>query len=74
MIVVDRIEGEVAVLEIDGATVEIPAAALPAGAGEGAVLALTLDPDAQGDVASQARERLDRLKGRGPKKGSTLVL
>ena len=74
MIVVDRIEGEVAVLEIEGSTVEVPATALPAGAGEGSVLALTLNADAQGDVAAQARARLDRLKGRGPKKGGTLVL
>jgi len=74
MIVVDRIEGEVAVLEIEGATVEIPAAALPAGAGEGSVLALTLDAETQGDVTALARERLERLKARGPKKSGTLVL
>ena len=74
MIVVDRIEGEVAVLEIDGTTVDISAKALPAGAGEGSVLALTLDADAQRDVAAQARQRLERLKSRGPKKSGTLVL
>lgn len=32
---VDRIEGNVAVLRVDGATFELPAALLPDGAGEG---------------------------------------
>ena len=74
MIVVDRIEGPMAVLEIDGDRYDIPASALPDGAGEGSVLRLSLDPDAQTDVAAQARARLERLAKRSPKKGGTLVL
>lgn len=42
MIVVDRIEGTRAILEVDGQIVEIPATALPEGAGEGSVLLLGL--------------------------------
>ncbi|PJB47501.1 MAG: DUF3006 domain-containing protein, partial [Deltaproteobacteria bacterium CG_4_9_14_3_um_filter_63_12] len=41
-IVVDRIEGSVAVLEVGNEYVNFPVAALPKGAGEGAVLAFTL--------------------------------
>jgi hypothetical protein len=74
MIVIDRIEGELAVLEIAGASYDIPVSALPAGATEGSVLRLELDPDAQGDIEEQARARLERLKKRGPKPGGTLVL
>ncbi|HCH65689.1 MAG TPA: hypothetical protein DFR83_22995, partial [Deltaproteobacteria bacterium] len=37
-IVVDRIEGAFAVLEVAGQTIEIPAAVLPPEAGEGTVL------------------------------------
>lgn len=44
MIVVDRIEGTRAILEVDGETVEIPASALPEGAGEGAILRLVAEP------------------------------
>lgn len=48
-IVVDRIEGDVAVLEVDGQRVDWPADALPEGAREGSVLGLTVreDPPAQ---------------------------
>ncbi len=74
MIVVDRIEGGVAVLEIDGRTYDIPAAALPEGASEGSVLRLELDPDAQAHIEEETKARLERLKKRSPKKGGTLVL
>lgn len=74
MIVVDRIEGETAVLEIHGATVDIPVSALPEGAREGSVLGLTLDPDRQSAVEEQNRARLERLKKRNPAKGGLLTL
>ncbi len=74
MIVLDRIEGQIAVLEVDGATYELPASVLPAGATEGCVLELALDADATGSRESEAKARLERLKKRGPKPGGPLVL
>jgi hypothetical protein len=64
MITVDRVEGDVAVLIIDGATLELPARLLPAGAGEGAVLRLTFDPDATAAALAEAEARLRRLQAR----------
>ena len=61
-IVVDRVEGDIAVLDVDGTQVDLPAAALPAGAGEGTVLSLIVDNEA-GDAARAAGEaRLARLR------------
>ena len=58
-IVVDRIEGAFAVLEVAGAHVEIPAVLLPAGAGEGTVLVFRVQAEA---VPGELAERLDRLQ------------
>ena len=55
MIVVDRIEGDVAVLEIDGKRIDVP---LSPGTKEGDELVLSL----QKVSASDAKERLERLK------------
>lgn len=46
MIVVDRIEGTRAVLEIGGERVDVPLAALPEGTAEGDVLLVTRQPAA----------------------------
>ena len=62
MIVLDRLEGNRAVLDIDGEKVEIPAAALPEGAREGAVLTLGLSTDTS--RLSEAQARLERLRSR----------
>jgi hypothetical protein len=59
-IVVDRIEGTRAVLVVGDETVDIPAAALPPGAGEGAVLVLGLGDDRALRAAEEAR--LARLR------------
>ena len=62
MIVVDRVEGTRAVLEMDGELVDVPLSALPPGVKEGAVLAVSMgaaDPAA-------AAARLARLKARTP--------
>lgn len=40
--VIDRVEGELAVLDIEGCTVDIPLALLPEGVREGQVLELTI--------------------------------
>ena len=60
MIVVDRIEGTFAVLEVDGAFVDFPLAALPEGAREGDVLTFTRAPASDAEAAA----RLARLKSR----------
>ncbi len=64
MIVLDRVEGARAILEIGGEFVEIPASELPTDAKEGAVLVLTLG-DAEARLA-EARARLERLRAAGP--------
>lgn len=74
MIVVDRIEGTIAVLEVEGKTYELPTSVLPEGAGEGSVLRLSLDEAAAGDVLAQSRARLERLKARNPGSGGTFSL
>lgn len=59
-IVVDRIEGAVAVVQVGDETIHLPVSVLPEGAGEGSVLTLSLAP-AQPDLAA-AKARLDRLQ------------
>ncbi|MCK6504658.1 DUF3006 domain-containing protein [Myxococcota bacterium] len=59
LIVVDRVEGDLAVLDVGGQAVELPVAALPPGAGEGSVLAFVIQDDAA--LRAQAQARLDRL-------------
>ena len=60
MIVVDRIEGTRAVLEVDGAVVEIPSSALPEGAGEGAILHFVAEAPAVPLAAAPTRPPLPR--------------
>lgn len=64
MIVVDRIEGSIAVLEFAGVLLEISAHLLPDGAAEGSVLVLQI-ADAQSRLA-EAEARLARLRAAGP--------
>lgn len=64
MITVDRIEGNRAILVLGAELVEVPVALLPAGAGEGSVLALVLDGDAERSARQAAADRLKRLQGR----------
>lgn len=62
-IAVDRIEGERAILDVGGELIEIPAAALPAGAVEGSRVRLApAEPAPEADDAAQAR--LERLRAR----------
>ena len=62
MIVVDRIEGTRAVLEVEGELVEVPAAALPAGSREGDVLAFVQQDAAA--IRAEGQARLARLAAR----------
>ena len=68
-IVVDRIEGDVAVLDINGTSLDVPLAALPEGAGEGSPLTLILG-ETDGSALSEAEARLERLKQKNPPKMS----
>lgn len=75
-LVVDRFEGDVAVVELDdGATADLPRWILPPDAREGSVLLLragagavhiALDAEATRDASRAAREQLDRLRERDP--------
>ena len=69
--VVDRIEGGIAVLDVEGTLVELPAAALPPGATEGSNLGLVLVPD--DSLREEGLLRLQRLKKRSPS-GSDIEL
>ncbi|MGI6036066.1 MAG: DUF3006 domain-containing protein [Limnochordia bacterium] len=68
--VIDRFEGELAVLEIKDAGqcyhVDWPVKLLPPGAGPGSWLWITLDRDSLGEEASRQRVKdlLERLKKR----------
>lgn len=70
MIVVDRIEGTRAVLEMSGESISVPLASLPEGVKEGSVLTVSVhaaDP-------AEAEARLARLKARTPQGGGTFNL
>ena len=57
MLIIDRFEGDYAVIEINGRTVDIPRSELPAGAKEGVALRLVIDAD---DTASR-KKRIDGM-------------
>jgi hypothetical protein len=66
VIVVDRIEGTRAIIEIDGETFDIPALSLPNSATEGTVLAFqTCDKDVE-NLKKENEERLQRLHDSDP--------
>ena len=64
MIVIDRIEGHVAILEINGETVDVPATLLPDGAKEGDRLQLALCDNDGTQLQRENEERLQRLRER----------
>ncbi len=64
-IIIDRIEGDWAVLEVGEHRVNFPLAALPSDTKEGAVLTLSVAAPPE-DVLQQGRERLERLRKRDP--------
>lgn len=64
-VAVDRIEGDIAVLDVGGVSVDWPLASLPAGTTEGSTLSVVFNltpPD-----LAEAKARLERLAARGPK-------
>ncbi|MBQ8381875.1 MAG: DUF3006 domain-containing protein [Clostridia bacterium] len=61
--VIDRIEGDVAVVETAaGKTVELPRASLPEGAKEGTVLRIAVDEEEQVRRTKKTRSLFDRLR------------
>lgn len=61
--VIDRIEGDLAVVETDiGETVNIPRAALPEGAKEGTVLHIAVDKEEEARRKKKNRSLFDRLR------------
>ncbi|GDX79450.1 hypothetical protein LBMAG42_12610 [Deltaproteobacteria bacterium] len=64
MIILDRIEGERAVLLVGQERVEVPVAVLPEGCREGDVLKLVADPAARAALLDDAEARLARLRER----------
>ncbi len=59
---IDRLEGETAVLLVEGETLELPRRLLPAGAGEGDWLKAELTVDTAAGV--EARQEIDTLRRR----------
>ncbi len=60
--VVDRIEGEIAVIMAEGLTLKVPARLLPPGAGEGSHLRFVIEIDPAAE--SRAREDVATLRKR----------
>lgn len=74
MIILDRIEGERAVLLVGNERVEVPVAVLPEGCREGDVLKFVGDPGARAALLDDAEARLARLRARGPQGPETTDL
>jgi hypothetical protein len=66
MIVLDRIEGDRAILMVGQERMEFPVSALPAGAKEGDVLTFVRDEAATIARSGDGEARLARLRARGP--------
>jgi len=74
MIVVDRIEGERAVLSFGGELIDVPLAALPKELREGDVLAVSRDETARAGILTEGEARLERLRARSEKGPDTFDL
>lgn len=64
-VVIDRFEGDYAIVEIAGTRVDVPRALIPADCKEGDALQFARAP-ADTSARSAAEARLARLKARGP--------
>ena len=72
---VDRLEGDVAVVELpDGTTIDLPTALLPPNTQEGSILRLVLDHDSTGARRAEAEARLARLREQEEEVGDNIVL
>lgn len=59
MLIVDHFEGEIAVIEYNGRTFNLPCSLLPAGAKEGDVLRISITVDK--DQTAKRKKRIDIL-------------
>ena len=68
MIIIDRIEGQRAILEVGEEFIEVPITILPTGAKEGDSLALTPSPGDSSATAAQQEtvELVERLRATDP--------
>lgn len=66
MIAVDRIEGQMAILDVLGETFEIPVSLLPPNTNEGDVLTLTRVENGKDMQDRENKARLERLRSRDP--------
>lgn len=66
LLVLDRIEGERAILTFGDQQVDLPIFLLPEGAREGSVLCLALDEQGADEARLAAEARLARLRARDP--------
>ena len=57
---IDRIEDDIAYLDVDGECIEFPASALPEGSREGDMLAFTIVDSSA--VIAEAKDRISRLQ------------
>ena len=62
--VIDRIEGDIAIVEFGDITFEIPSSVLPEEAKEGSVISLSVHPPEMENQDKEAKERLARLQAR----------
>ena len=60
MLIIDRFEGDFAVIETDNGMIDIPRSELPTGAKEGDVLRLVIDTDG----TESRKERIDGMMAR----------
>ncbi len=65
-VIIDRFEGDLAILEWGESTVDVPRQDLPAGAAEGSVLTVRFELDEDGTAARRIRsaEMIKRLRSR----------
>ena len=63
-LIIDRIEGDIAIIECGEHTFEVPVSALPEGAQEGSQLSFSLLSSPESDADQEANDRLERLKAR----------
>ena len=66
MIAVDRIEGDIAVLDVHGVMVDVPLSVLPEGLSEGAQLKLVRCEKDSSTLTKENEDRLRRLRDSDP--------
>lgn len=61
-IIVDRFEGDFAVVELeDGSVIDCPKALLPTNAKEGSIINITVDENATNEKLQRVTERMNKL-------------